>query len=55
MEQLASQKGFFWRDLYGKGLDRNDYFQDPSHLNASGAAAVARQVASDGTIPWPRP
>ena len=55
MEQLASQKGFFWRDLYGKGLDLNDYFQDPSHLNASGAAAVARQVASDGTIPWPRP
>ncbi|MBE9040814.1 hypothetical protein IQ235_08485 [Oscillatoriales cyanobacterium LEGE 11467] len=55
MQQLASTKGFFWRDLSGKGLDRYDYFQDPSHLNALGAAAVARQIASDSTIPWPRP
>ena len=55
MQQQASTKGFFWRDLSGKGLDRYDYFQDPSHLNASGAAAVARQIANDGTIPWPRP
>ncbi|MDY6936136.1 MAG: hypothetical protein SWY16_00595 [Cyanobacteriota bacterium] len=54
MQQLASTQGFFWRDLYGQGLDRYDYFQDPSHLNAAGAAAVARQIASDTSIPWPR-
>jgi lysophospholipase L1-like esterase len=55
MQQNAPTTGFLWRDLTGRGLDRNDYFADPSHLNAAGAAAVARQLASDSAIPWPQP
>lgn len=55
MQQIAPTTGFLWRDLTGRGLDRNDYFADPSHLNAAGAAAVARQLANDEAIPWPQP
>jgi hypothetical protein len=54
MQQIAPDVGFLWRDLHQKNLDRNDYFEDPSHLNAAGAAAVARQIAIDANIPWPR-
>lgn len=54
MQQIAPTAGFLWRDLTGRGLDRNEYFADPSHLNATGAAAVARQLANDSAIPWPR-
>lgn len=54
MREVAPTTGFLWRDLTGRGLDRNDYFADPSHLNAAGAAAVARQLANDTAIPWPR-
>lgn len=54
MQQIAPEVGFLWRDLQGKNLDRNEYFEDPSHLNAAGAAAVARQLAIDPNIPWPR-
>jgi hypothetical protein len=54
MQQIAPEVGFLWRDLQGKNLDRNDFFEDPSHLNAAGAAAVARQIAIDANIPWPR-
>lgn len=55
MQQIAPTTGFLWRDLTGRGLDRNNYFADPSHLNAAGAAAVARQLANDEAIPWPQP
>jgi hypothetical protein len=55
MQQIAPTTGFLWRDLTGRSLDRNDYFADPSHLNSAGAAAVARQLASDAAIPWPQP
>ncbi|MEB3826510.1 hypothetical protein [Phormidium sp. CCY1219] len=52
--RAASVRAFLWRDLSAiASLTRNDYFQDPSHLNRYGAAAVARQLAADPNIPWP--
>lgn len=50
----GSYQAFLWRDLSTiRGLSRNNYFEDPSHLNQYGAAAVARQLAADRNIPWP--
>jgi hypothetical protein len=54
MRRMSAQ-AFLWRDLSTvRGLSRNDYFEDPSHLNQWGAAAVARALAADPNIPWPR-
>lgn len=54
MRRMSAQ-AFLWRDLSTvPGLNRNDYFEDPSHLNRFGAAAVARALAADPNIPWPR-
>ncbi len=54
MRRMSAQ-AFLWRDLsIARGLNRNDYFEDPSHLNQGGAAAVARFLAADPNIPWPR-
>lgn len=54
MQRLSRQKGFIFRDLSQRWLNRNDFFADPSHLNRFGAQAVSRQLAADTTIPWPR-
>ncbi len=54
MGQRATQQGFTFVDLSGAFSGRNDYFADPSHLNAEGAAAVARLLAAETRIPWPR-
>jgi len=35
-------------------LKNPDYFADPSHINQWGAIAVARQLAKDANIPWPK-
>ncbi|MCT7954579.1 hypothetical protein [Laspinema palackyanum] len=54
MRRISAQ-AFLWRDLSTvRGLNRNEYFEDPSHLNELGAAAVARSLAADPNIPWPR-
>lgn len=54
MRRMSAQ-AFLWRDLSTvPGLNRNEYFEDPSHLNQLGAAAVARSLAADRNIPWPR-
>lgn len=54
MRRMSAQ-AFLWRDLSTvRGLNRNEYFEDPSHLNQLGAAAVARSLAGDRNIPWPR-
>lgn len=54
MRRMSAQ-AFLWRDLSTiRGLKRNEYFEDPSHLNQLGAAAVARSLAADPNIPWPR-
>jgi lysophospholipase L1-like esterase len=53
MQQLAQQEQFQFIDLVQHPtLIQNQYFADPSHINQAGAAAVARQLATDTTIPW---
>lgn len=54
MQNQARSLGFVWRDYSQGNLSRNDYFEDPSHLNRFGAAAVARQLAGDQALRWPR-
>ncbi|MGC9504095.1 hypothetical protein [Baaleninema sp.] len=51
-EQVAARSGVWVRDLSQQWIDRTDYFADPSHLNRTGAAAVARQLAGDRNLPW---
>ena len=53
MQQQARVLGFVWRDLSQSNLSRNEYFQDPSHLNMYGATAVARTLANDRALTWP--
>jgi len=53
MQQQARVLGFVWRDLSQSNLSRNEYFQDPSHLNMYGATAVARTLANDRSLTWP--
>lgn len=54
MQNQARALGFVWRDYSAGNLSRNDYFEDPSHLNRFGAAAVARQLAADRYLRWPQ-
>jgi very-short-patch-repair endonuclease len=54
MQNQARSLGFVWRDYSQGNLSRNDYFEDPSHLNRFGAGAVARQLAGDRALRWPR-
>jgi lysophospholipase L1-like esterase len=54
MQNQARSLGFVWRDYSQGNLSRNDYFEDPNHLNRFGAAAVARQLAGDQALRWPR-
>ncbi len=54
MQNQARSLGFVWRDYSQGNLSRNEYFEDPSHLNRFGAAAVARQLAGDRALRWPR-
>lgn len=55
MQGFANRYGFSFINLnLSTQLARNDYFVDPSHLNRYGASAVARSLASDRSIPWPR-
>ncbi|MBD1938148.1 hypothetical protein [Microcoleus sp. FACHB-68] len=54
MQRQANAKGFIFRNLSQKNLTQNNNFSDPSHLNLFGAAAVAKQLAQDANIPWPR-
>lgn len=52
MQQQAEQYNFIFRDLSQRWVNEYQYFEDPSHLNRYGAAAVAQQLASDRTIGW---
>lgn len=54
MDSSARSLGFVWRDYSAGNLSRNEYFEDPSHLNRFGAAAVARQLAADQYLRWPQ-
>ncbi|NET11380.1 MAG: hypothetical protein F6K16_43195 [Symploca sp. SIO2B6] len=55
MQQLSANSGFAFLDLNHPELAQNQYFADPSHLNANGARAVASQIAFQSDIPWPSP
>ncbi|MFE1743683.1 hypothetical protein [Coleofasciculus sp. H7-2] len=54
MTRQSSAKGFIFLDLSRQWTNQNGYFADPSHLNRYGAAVIARQIAADTRIPWPR-
>lgn len=55
MQGFANRYGFTFINLnLSTQLARNEYFVDPSHLNRYGASAVARRLAGDRSIPWPR-
>lgn len=53
MQRQARVLGFVWRDLSQSNLSRNEYFQDPSHMNIYGATAVAGTLANDRSLTWP--
>lgn len=55
MMQQQTGDGFIFIDLGRQGLNQNQYFSDPSHLNRYGAAAVSSQLATNPQIPWPQP
>lgn len=51
----ANRDGFHFRD-YGRRWPQNHaFFDDPSHLNQWGAAAIAQLLAQDRSLPWPPP
>lgn len=52
MQQLSAEEGFVFVDLSQTWLYENGYFQDPSHINRYGAAAVSEALATNTTIPW---
>ncbi|MBD2091308.1 hypothetical protein H6F67_15790 [Microcoleus sp. FACHB-1515] len=54
MQTLAAREGFVFRDYSLRWPTQTGNFADPSHLNQAGAIAVARDLAADPTIPWPR-
>jgi hypothetical protein len=52
LQQLARTKGFMFQDLATQPhLSHNQYFEDPSHINRDGAAAVAIALSQDLTRP----
>ncbi|XWK86736.1 MAG: hypothetical protein U7127_21400 [Phormidium sp.] len=54
MLRLSLRKGFVFRNWNQLWPRKNEYFSDPSHLNRYGAAAVAKRLAQDPLIPWPK-
>lgn len=46
----GERSGFQVVDLLTQWLSRNDVFADPSHLNAVGASAITRQLASHSAL-----
>lgn len=54
MKQVSRQAEFMFVNLNQPELAQNQYFADPSHLNAQGARAVATQLAGQNSIPWPK-
>ncbi len=53
MKQLSQEYSFIFINLSEKVLKQYQYFVDPSHLNRYGASLVAREIATNPTIPWP--
>lgn len=54
MLRLSLSREFTFRNWSTLWPSKNEYFSDPSHLNRYGAAAVAKRLAQDPLIPWPK-
>ncbi|MEM9214238.1 MAG: hypothetical protein AAGD25_07810 [Cyanobacteria bacterium P01_F01_bin.150] len=54
MAQVSQQSRFTFVNLNQVDLAKNQYFADPSHLNEQGARAVAKAIAQQNSISWPR-
>lgn len=53
MQRVADRHQFTFVDLSQRSeLMQNQYFVDPSHINAAGARAMALALAADNRIPW---
>ncbi|WP_448570152.1 hypothetical protein [Trichothermofontia sp.] len=50
----ASRDGFHFRDYARRWPQNHAFFDDPSHLNQWGAAAIAQLLAHDRSLPWPQ-
>lgn len=53
MGTVQAQSQWQLRDYLDLWMTQDSYFADPSHINQWGAAALARRLAADPTIPWP--
>jgi hypothetical protein len=54
MQRLAGLYGFLALDLTQQWGGQHSYFADPSHLNQTGARAVANHLATHPNIDWER-
>lgn len=54
LQNWANQGAITLVDLLEQWRQQPNLFADPSHINRHGAAEVARLVAADGRIAWPR-
>ncbi|MDJ0705400.1 MAG: hypothetical protein QNJ46_19120 [Leptolyngbyaceae cyanobacterium MO_188.B28] len=52
LQQQSRAQGFLVIDLLQQWTGQNALYADPSHLNRTGAALLARQLASSRQIPW---
>ncbi len=50
----ANRDGFHFRDYARRWPQNHAFFDDPSHLNQWGAAAIAQLLAQDRSLPWPQ-
>jgi len=51
----AARDGFHFRNYARRWPQNHAFFDDPSHLNQWGAAAIAQLLAQDRDLPWPQP
>lgn len=50
----ASREGLYVRDYAYRWPQNYAFFDDPSHLNQWGAAAIGQLLAQDHSLPWPQ-
>ncbi|WP_448562106.1 hypothetical protein [Trichothermofontia sp.] len=48
----ANREGFYFRDYARRWPQNHAFFDDPSHLNQAGAAAIAQLLAQDRSLPF---
>jgi hypothetical protein len=52
MEEFSQQGNLTYIDFSSIWKDRPQYFSDPSHLNHTGAIAIASKLATNPKMPW---